>query len=44
MNTDLDLVDGAVAKPKWIYWGAGTVCRHQQEAETLAGERRRNEL
>lgn len=22
-NTDLDLVDGAVAKPKWIYWGAG---------------------
>ena len=22
-NTLLDLVDGATAKPKWIYWGAG---------------------
>ncbi len=22
-NTSLDLVDGATAKPKWIYWGAG---------------------
>ena len=22
-NTSLDLVDGATAKPQWIYWGAG---------------------